>query len=378
MSLEILEPVSKSLLEELSENNIQDNLFNKLKIHNQTSGVPNIEEFDICMLGVKENRNSFFSSNNQDLNNIRKELYNLKFNNWKLKICDLGDLPNGDSVNDTYHALTEICEDSIKKETILVIIGGTNDLIFPMFKSFTSTEGKVNIVSIDNQLDLYQDSDLISGRTYMNKIIVDESNKLNDFTNIGYQRHLCSPNEIQLMEKLFFEYISLGEIIENNMKAEPVMRNANIISFDMKSLSFSASFNQDQGNPNGIDSRLSCILAKYAGIGNKSNFFCLFELNDNIVSNKLYSEIIWYFIDGVDKRNTESNFNDPQTFNKYIVQTSGRDIIFFKSKVSERWWMLIEKINKKESSYLPCLETEYQLALNDEMPVRWLKAQKRI
>ena len=40
--------------------------------------------------------------------------------------------------------------------------------------------------------------------------------------------------------------------------------------------------------------------------------------------------------------------------------------------------MLIEKINKKESSYLPCLETEYQLALNDEMPVRWLKAQKRI
>ena len=330
------------------------------------------------MLGVKENRNSFFSSNNQDLNNIRKELYNLKFNNWKLKICDLGDLPNGDSVNDTYHALTEICEDSIKKETILIIIGGTNDLIFPMFKSFTSTEGKVNIVSIDNQLDLYQDSDLISGRTYMNKIIVDESNKLNDFTNIGYQRHLCSPNEIQLMEKLFFEYISLGEIIENNMKAEPVMRNANIISFDMKSLSFSASFNQDQGNPNGIDSRLSCILAKYAGIGNKSNFFCLFELNDNIVSNKLYSEIIWYFIDGVDKRNTESNFNDPQTFNKYIVQTSGRDIIFFKSKVSERWWMLIEKINKKESSYLPCLETEYQLALNDEMPVRWLKAQKRI
>ena len=180
------------------------------------------------------------------------------------------------------------------------------------------------------------------------------------------------------MEKLFFEFISLGEITENNMKAEPVMRNSKIISFNMKSLSFSSSFDQNHGNPNGIDSRLACILAKYAGIGNLINFFTLFDLNDNIVSNKLYSEIIWYFIDGVDKRIKESNFNDSQTFNKYIVQTSGRDIIFLKSKISEKWWMIIEKIEKKEKNYLPCLETEYLAALNDEMPIRWLKAQKRI
>ncbi|GIS00199.1 MAG: hypothetical protein CM15mP102_10190 [Flavobacteriales bacterium] len=39
----------------------------------------------------------------------------------------------------------------------------------------------------------------------MNKIIFDDSNKLNDFTNIGFQRHLCSIDEINLMEKLFFE-----------------------------------------------------------------------------------------------------------------------------------------------------------------------------
>ena len=171
------------------------------------------------------------------------------------------------------------------KNIILVIFGGSNDLIYPIFKSFDSQINKINIVSIDNQFDLYQESDLISGRTYMNKIIVDDSNKLNDFTNIGYQRHLCSNDEIQLMEKLFFEYISLGEISENNMKAEPIMRNANIVGFDTKSLN-------SQGSPNGIDPRLSCILAKYAGQSNKANFFGLFELNNNAISNKLYSEII--------------------------------------------------------------------------------------
>ena len=204
----------------------------------------------------------------------------------------------------------------------------------------------------------------------MNKIIFDDSNKVNDFTNIGFQRHLCSIDEINLMEKLFFEYISLGEITENNLKAEPVIRNANIVGFDMKSLS-------NQGNPNGIDPRLSCILSKYAGQSNRANFLGLFELNNNLIANKLYSEIIWYFIDGIDKRVLETDFYDSQTFNKYIVQTSGRDITFFKSKISEKWWVLIDSSKNNATNFLPCLEEDYKDALNDNIPIRWLKATKR-
>ena len=104
----------------------------------------------------------------------------------------------------------------------------------------------------------------------------------------------------------------------------------------------------------------------------------MFELNDNSISNKLYSEIIWYFIDGIDKRIVETDFNDSQTFNKYIVQTSGRDITFFKSKISEKWWMLIDSTNSSSAIYLPCLEGDYKYALNDNIPIRWLKATKRI
>jgi hypothetical protein len=53
----------------------------------------------------------------------------------------------------------------------------------------------------------------------MNKIIIDDSNSLNDFTNIGYQRHLCSHDELQLMEKLFFEYISLRRNIREQYES---------------------------------------------------------------------------------------------------------------------------------------------------------------
>ena len=378
MSLDLLKPVSDSLINELNENYLQGSIFKKLDIHTSSLGLPNLESVNVCVIGVNECRNSFFQSAPQDLNSLRKEFYKLKFSNWKLSISDLGNLPNGNTVDDTYHALYDICKDLLSKKIILVIIGGSNDLIYPIFKSFDSYTDKINIVSIDNQFDLYQESELVSGRTYMNKIIVDDSNSLNDFTNIGYQRHLCSHDELQLMEKLFFEYISLGEISENNMKAEPIMRNSNIVGFDMKSLSFSASFDQTQGSPNGIDPRLACILSKYAGQSNKTNFLGLFELSNNKVSSKLYSEIIWYFLDGVDKRIIESNFDDAQTFNKYIVQTSGRDIIFYKSKISEKWWTLIDTSKNKSSSYLPCLESDYLDALNDNIPIRWLKATKRV
>ncbi|MFL2614548.1 MAG: arginase family protein [Candidatus Marisimplicoccus sp.] len=378
MSLDLLKPVSDSLIDELNENYLQGSIYKKLAIHSSSFGIPDLESTNVCIIGLDEYRNSFFQSATQDLDSIRREFYKLKFSNWKLSISDLGNLPNGNTVDDTYHALYEICKELLSKKIVLIIIGGSNDLIYPIFKSFDSYSDKVNIVSIDNQFDLYQESELVSGRTYMNKIIIDDSNSLNDFTNIGYQRHLCSHDELQLMEKLFFEYISLGEISENNMKAEPIMRNSNIVGFDMKSLSFSASFDQTQGNPNGIDPRLACILTKYAGQSNKTNFLGLFELSNNKVSSKLYSEIIWYFLDGVDKRIIESDFNDSQTFNKYIVQTSGRDIIFYKSKISEKWWMLVDTSKNKSISYLPCLESDYLEALNDNIPIRWLKATKRV
>ena len=378
MSLDLLKPVSDSLIDELNENYLQGSIYKKLAIHTSSFGIPDLESTNVCIIGLDEYRNSFFQSSAQDLDSLRREFYKLKFSNWKLSISDLGNLPNGNTVDDTYHALYEICKELLSKKIVLIIIGGSNDLIYPIFKSFDSYSDKVNIVSIDNQFDLYQESELVSGRTYMNKIIIDDSNSLNDFTNIGYQRHLCSHDELQLMEKLFFEYISLGEISENNMKAEPIMRNSNIVGFDMKSLSFSASFDQTQGNPNGIDPRLACILTKYAGQSNKTNFLGLFELSNNKVSSKLYSEIIWYFLDGVDKRIIESDFNDSQTFNKYIVQTSGRDIIFYKSKISEKWWMLVDTSKNKSISYLPCLESDYLEALNDNIPIRWLKATKRV
>jgi hypothetical protein len=377
MSLELLKPIPDSLIDEIDKVQLQGSIISNITYHSESYGLPDIEEATVIILGVSEIRNSSFKILNQDSNIFRKEFYQLKHGGWKHKIADIGNLPNGETVEDTYHAIYEICNELISIDKILIIVGGSNDLIFPIFKSFNSLKNKVNIVSIDNQFDLYQDSDIVSGRSYMNKIIIDESNKLNDFTNIGYQRHLCSTDEIELMEKLFFEYISLGEISENNNKAEPFIRDANIVGFDVKSLSFNSNVSSDISYPNGINPRLACILAKYAGSSFKTQFFGLFELLETKISYKLYAEIIWYFIDGFRNRTNEINFNDSNKFYKYFVQTSGNDLIFFKSKITNRWWMEIKSIDKKVSKYIPCLEEDYQASLGDNLPKRWIIASKR-
>lgn len=377
MSLELLKPIPDSLIDEIDKVQLQGSIISNITYHSESYGLPDIEKATLIILGVSEIRNSSFKILNQDSNIFRKEFYQLKHGGWKHKIADIGNLPNGETVEDTYHAIYEICNELISIDKILIIVGGSNDLIFPIFKSFNSLKNKVNIVSIDNQFDLYQDSDIVSGRSYMNKIIIDESNKLNDFTNIGYQRHLCYTDEIELMEKLFFEYISLGEISENNNKAEPFIRDANIVGFDVKSLSLNSNVSSDISYPNGINPRLACILAKYAGSSFKTQFFGLFELLETKISNKLYAEIIWYFIDGVKHRTNEINFNDSNKFYKYIVQTSGNDLVFFKSKITNRWWMEIKSIDKKVSKYIPCLEEDYQASLGDNLPKRWIIASKR-
>ena len=78
----------------------------------------------------------------RDTNYIRKQLYKLKFGNWKLSISDLGDLPNGSNVDDTYHALYDLCKELLSKNVLLIVIGGSNDLIYPIFKSFESFNEK--------------------------------------------------------------------------------------------------------------------------------------------------------------------------------------------------------------------------------------------
>ena len=382
MSLELLLPVDNHAIEGLSM--LPKQVVGKnIDIHTVESGLPELKGLQIAIIGLSEQRNSFFANPQYNVNQFRQAFYELYPGNWNLKIADLGDLSNGAKVKDTYFAIKEIGYHLKQMNIIPVFIGGSHDLIFPLYQVFQDFKELVNMVSVDRSFDFSQEDELISGRSYMSKIIMDKPNVLNNYTNLGFQNYYCALEEKDLMDKLYFEGIRLGKVLEDTRLVEPVFRDADIVGFDMKCLSWEAIADPLKGQPNGIDSRSICTLSRYAGISDRVGFVGLYELPSTPMMNQLAAQMVWYFIEGVQYRFDEYPLNTNEGFLKYSVTLSNQTIIFQKSEKSNRWWMELTNDtyldNKtKTSALLACTKNDYESASQNIIPERWYNAIRRM
>lgn len=381
MSLESLVPVSEEALSSMVLHPKQA-LGKNIEIHTDQHGFPELKDCSVAIVGLLEIRNAFFPTSVYKLDDFRKSFYRLFPGNWNFKICDLGNLPNGASPEDTYFALKEICIHLRQLNIVTIFIGGSHDLIFPMYQSYQVIEQLVNIVSVDNQFDFSQEEELISGRSYMSRIIMEQPNFLYNFTNLGYQSYYIAQEELDLMEKLHFDSLRLGVLLDDVAQSEPFFRDANIAGFDMKSLNWQA-LNHLSGQPNGIDARTICALARYAGISDRMDIFGVFELINTAVSHQLLAQIVWYFIEGFNSRYDEYPVLTSSGFVRYTVALSDMEMIFYQSEKSNRWWLEITNqtyLNNKNktTALLPCTHKDYLDACSDKIPDKWWKATKRI
>jgi arginase family enzyme len=382
MSLELLIPVEEQ--SQLGMSLLPDQILGKnISLHTAAEGLPELSGLSVALIGLEENRNSFFPNIHFELAAFRKYFYELFPGNWNIKIADLGDLPNGKTVEDTYFALKEIVSHLRQMNIIPLIIGGSHDLIYPLYQSYQELNQLVNIVSVDRSFDFSQEDELISGRSYMSKIIMNHPNLLNSYTNLGYQSYYCAQEERDLIEKLFFDAIRLGNVLDHVEQTEPFFRDADIVGFDMKCLSWDATSDKHHGTPNGIDSRSICSLARYAGISDRVAIFGIFELPSTQIFLQLLAQTIWYFMEGVNYRFGEYPVAAGVDFTSYTVEMTHQTIRFFKSEKSNRWWMEITNdfiVNNKlkTSTLLPCTEEDYREALNNKLPEKWLNALKRL
>ena len=106
MSLESLVPVSEEAISSLL---IQPNqvIGKNIRIFSEQNGFPELEGCSIAIIGVSEIRNTFFPTSQYKTLDFRKSFYKLFPGNWNFNICDLGDLPNGATADDTYFALSD-------------------------------------------------------------------------------------------------------------------------------------------------------------------------------------------------------------------------------------------------------------------------------
>ena len=380
MEFDFLSPVDDKIIQFVSGLSSQ-HLGNKVVFHTDKD-FPDTDQIKIAILGVHENRGDYKAFEEVDLFEIRKQLYQLFPGNWQSSIADLGDIYPGNSLEDTYFALQKVVSKLIKKGVIPIVIGGTQDLVYPIYRAYDELEQMVNLVSIDSKFDFGKQEEGISSTSYLSKIILDEPNNLFNFSNIGFQTYYNSQEEIDLIEKLYFDAYRLGEISNSIELAEPVFRDADFVNIDFNSIKSSDSGNFVTFAPNGFNGKEICSLSRYAGISDKVSSFGLFNHNNSKSEAVLIAQIIWYFIEGVNYRSNEFPFGSKENYLKYIVPSESEELVFYKSNKTERWWVEINIFNgqhnkHKKNALLPCSYQEYLEACNQELPERWWKAQRK-
>lgn len=380
MEFDFLSPLDSEIIDYINGLSSQQ-LGSKVVLHT-SEAFPEVSKVTIGIIGVLENRGNSNGNQEIDLLAIRKELYRLYPGNWDASIADFGNILAGNSIEDTYFALKKVASSLIKNNIIPVVIGGSQDLTYSLYRAYDDLEQMVNLVAVDSQFDFGKESDVVSASSYLTKIVIEEPNNLFNYCNIGYQTYYNSQEEIDLVEKLFFDAYRLGEVSNTIAIAEPVFRDADLVSFDMNSVKSSDSGNFTPFVPNGFNGKEICALSRYAGISDKVTSFGIFNHNDTEQESVLMAQIIWYFIEGYHYRSNEYPFGSRENYLKYIVPSEDEELIFYKSDKTDRWWIEIPFIingnNKlKRNTLLPCSREEYLAACDQELPERWWKAQRK-
>ncbi len=357
-----------------------------LKIHSSENGFPDLTGVNIAILGVKDGRGAHDNFGcGEDLTDVRKSLYQLFPGKWQVNIADLGNIERGNTLQDTYFAVISSVEYLLKKNIIPIIIGGSQDLTYANYRAYDTLEQTVNLVSVDSRFDIGTADDELSSTSFLSKVIMEQPNNLFNFSNLGYQTYFNSQEEIELLDKLYFDALRLGRVKDVTL-VEPIMRDADIVSVDIGAIRQSEAPANKNSSPNGFYGEDICAIARYAGISDKVTSFGIYEFNSKLDTNnqtaKLIAQMIWYFIEGVNSRAKDYPFVTKENYQKFTVLLSDDDPInFYKSDKSGRWWMEINLISNnkhKRHALIPCNYQDYKQALEQKTPKRWFKALQKL
>lgn len=382
MAFDFLQPVSENVLEQTEQLPAQA-LGRAVFKHTESDGLPVLAGAHFAILGVYESRNAYEAKPERiNLDGVRMQLYRLMQGNWDDTIVDLGDVDEGETVKDTYFVVREILAGLLEEDIIPIVIGATQDVTYPMYRAFDGIRDMVNLVSVDSRFDFGAEEELISSNSYMSKIITDKPNNLFNFSNLGYQSYFNAQEEIDLMERLFFDAYRLGELTADIGLAEPVLRNAHLVSLDARAIRACEMGMADSFSPNGFTGREICAITRYAGMGEQIAAMGIFEIENNLQSFQLVAQMIWYFMEGHNYRIQERPSDADPNYTKYIVPCESEQLHFFKSARSGRWWVEVPNLlsahtKSNTPALLPCTEQDYLDACDQHIPERWFKAYKK-
>lgn len=375
------DPVADFLLEKKYSVN---SFFHQIQLHGDR--FPDLKGIQIALVGIKEHRGSKKSESiERSSAEIREKLYELKKGLIPYRIADLGDLRPGDSLNDSYQILRQVGEYLMKQQILPIYFGGSHDLDYGQYLSYQKMKKLVSMVTIDAKVDMEESGP--EDERHTQEIVLHQPNFLFSYTHLAYQSFLVDPTLISVMEKLYFDHVRLGQLRSNFKDSEPLIRDADFLSFDLSSIQSADAPGAVDAQPFGLSGEEACQICWFAGMNEKLSSIGIYGYDPyfddaNNKTAKVAAVMIWYFIEGFYSRKDSLSFKSAD-YIKYTVSLDAKPntMVFYKSKRSGKWWMEIPHNPTQRFdrvSIVPCSYSDYQLAQKGEIPERWVTAQIKL
>ncbi len=387
ISNDFLAPVSDSLLTNYTDG-VGQTLGSKIRIHQEIEGLPDLDGVKIAIFGVLEDRLSVNNTGcDRGIDAVRHFLYQLFPGEWGLQIADLGNIYKGDTASDTYAAMRYIIVELLQKNIIPVVIGGSQEATYHLYRAYDNLEQSVNLVCADPRFDLGDFNLELNDENYLSHIVLQKPHNLYSFANLGYQTYFVNPEERDLMGRMYFDTYRVGQLRPFS-NAEPPIRNSDIVSIDISVVRAAEAPGHRQASPNGLTGEEICALSRYAGLSDKLSLFGVFGYNPGMDINartaQLIAEIVWYFIEGVSQRKGDFPIGSKSDYQKFtVIMEDNHELVFYKSPKSGRWWIEGPAENNTgngndRNRLIPCKPSDYEEAMEGEIPLTWWNALKRL
>jgi len=187
---------------------------------------------------------------------LRRCLYRLFRTSGDLQAVDLGNLFPGNTPEDTYAALADVCQELQSMSITPVVLGGSRDLLFGQYRAFEKNIHPIELLGIDARFHLGEappDEDYaLDPRDVLMRIVTHKPSHLFNYTNLGYQTYLNNPDEVLMIGRLLFDAMRLGDLRAAPEEAEPAIRIADLMYVDASCLRLSDMPGQPDSTPSGL------------------------------------------------------------------------------------------------------------------------------
>lgn len=364
-----------------------NSFYKNIKVY--TDKMPDYRNADIAIISVNEEAGTELNKGTAKGSiQIRKKLFNLKKGHGAYKIVDMGTLRNGVDRSETLGRIKEVCQNLIENNVLPLLIGGSHDLDYGQYMAYEDLDKLISLLNVDAFLDMEDGATVSANEQHIHKILLHEPNYLFNYSHLGYQSYLIDPNAIAILEKLYFEAYRIGHLRSNIKEMEPIIRNADMLSFDVTAIKSSDAPGNASAQPFGLTGEEACQICWYAGINEKLSSAGFYEYNPELddptyKTAAVVATMIWYFIEGFYNRKNENNFKNNDYLRFVVSMPSEPEVLhFYKSKISEKWWMEVPYPQGKEkysrNCIIPCSYTDYQIATKGELPERYITTHAKL